>query len=433
MKKIKLIYDVSAILSGQINNSSRTGVYFCSLNILERLKKYNDIEIYPFTRDKSLLSASKKINILNGLKFIKIQENYLQENYLYKENIHFHLNSINNSDNIMSKIISLLKIIKNVLYIIFNIEKKINMRLKEVDAFFSPYDLPLKVLKNYNIKKFILLYDVTPILFSNYFSEGNSSLWINNMLKYLCKETYCFCISESTKRDFIKYFGEKLDENKMTVTYISSANEFETKYDHHALRYIANKYKINIDQFKYIFSFCSLEHRKNLIFTINCFIKFIQRNNINDLYFLLGGVQWDNFTEHFNETLVKLPENYRAKIKRLGYVEDIDVNMLYSNSLFFIYLSQYEGFGIPPLEAMQAGTPVICSNNSSLPEVVGDAAITIDYNDEEACINAMETFYFNEEIRQKYIKKGFERAKLFSWNKTVDLITNKIKEVTQAQ
>jgi glycosyltransferase involved in cell wall biosynthesis len=270
-------------------------------------------------------------------------------------------------------------------------------------------------------------------MFPNYFSEKLVSEWRNNISKSLGEKIYYFCISECTKRDFIKYFGKNIDEKKITVTYISTANKFKPKYDQDAIKYIKNKFKINIAQTKYIFSFCSLEPRKNLIFTIKCFIKFIQKNNINDLYFLLGGIQWDNFTNYFNETIDELSENNRSKIIRLGYVDDSDVNILYSNSLFFTYLSQYEGFGMPILEAMQAGIPVIAANNSSLPEVTGDAAITINYDDEEACIKAMENFYFNEDLRQEYIKKGFERAKLFSWDKTVDIMVNKIKEVTYSQ
>jgi glycosyltransferase involved in cell wall biosynthesis len=77
---------------------------------------------------------------------------------------------------------------------------------------------------------------------------------------------------------------------------------------------------------------------------------------------------------------------------------------------------------------MQAGTPVICSNNSSLPEVVGDAAITITYNDENACVKAFEGLYFNEDLRKFYIDKGIERAKLFSWEKTFDLMSKIILE-----
>jgi glycosyltransferase involved in cell wall biosynthesis len=424
MKKIKVIYDVDIILKGQIENYYRTGIYFCSLNILKELRNRTDIEIILYTQHKNLISISKKINILKGLKFIRIQDAYL-----YKKNINLYLNSIENSNNLFLKFIILLKIIKNIIQIICINKRHMDKDLQYIDIFFSPYQHIPEIINNYNIKKFIFLHDVTPILFPNYFPYKTASSWKIKILKSVDKKTYCFCNSECTKTDFIKYFGENIDENKMTVTYISSANEFEPRHDPHAIEYIANKYKLSIKQYKYIFSFCSLEHRKNLIFTVKCFIKFIQKNNINDLYFLLGGAQWDNFIKHFDETLGELPKNYRSKVIRLGYVDDSDVNMLYSNSLFFTYLSQYEGFGMPPLEAMQAGTPVITSNNSSLPEVVGDAAITIDYDDEEACINAMEAFYFNEDIRKTYIEKGFERAKLFSWDKTVDLMTDKIKDV----
>jgi glycosyltransferase involved in cell wall biosynthesis len=427
MKNIKLIYDASIILLAQTHNYYRTGIYFCAYNILKKLRKYKEIEILLYSQHEDLIPVSNKIDVLEGLKFIRFQETSK-----YEKNIYFHLNTINSSNNIIKKIIILLKIIKNVLYIILKNEKQISIKLKDIDAFLSPSNHLPELINNYNIKKFLLLYDVTPLLFPDYFPDGMCSAWENEMSKSLDKETYCFCISECTKKDFIKYFEKNLDENKMNVIYISSANEFKPKYDQYAIDYITNKYKLGIKKYKYIFSFCSLEHRKNLIFTVKCFIKFIQKNNINDLYFLLGGVQWENFIKQFDEILDKLSDNYKSKIVRLGYVDDFDVNILYSNSLFFTYLSQYEGFGMPLLEAMQAGTPVITANNSSLPEVVGEDAIIIDCNDESACINAMEKLYFNEDLRQEYVKKGLERAKLFSWNKTVDIIANKIKEVTTA-
>jgi glycosyltransferase involved in cell wall biosynthesis len=129
------------------------------------------------------------------------------------------------------------------------------------------------------------------------------------------------------------------------------------------------------------------------------------------------------------EEINKISGEYKNKIVRLNYIDDADVNLLYSNSLFFTYLSRYEGFGIPPLEAMQAGTPVITSNNSSLPEVVGDASIMIDCENEKQCIEAFETFYYNESIRKNYIKKGIEQAKLFNWEKTVGKMTEAITSI----
>ena len=209
----------------------------------------------------------------------------------------------------------------------------------------------------------------------------------------------------------------------MMVIYHASSQEFNPNYDRTKLTETLIKYHVrHKDDNKYIFSFCTLEPRKNLIFTVRCFIEFIKKHHINDLYFYIGGAQWENFIGLLKEQINDFDE-YRDKIVRLGYVDDEDVNTLYSNSLFFTYLSQYEGFGVPPLEAMQAGTPVITSNNSSLPEVVGDAAITIDYDSEEQCIKAFEDLYFNEDLRKSYIEKGLERGKLFSWEKTVNKMT----------
>jgi glycosyltransferase involved in cell wall biosynthesis len=422
MKKTKLFYDVTIILLAQNQCYNRTGIYFCAYNILKKLRSHAGIKIFLYTQYQNLIPIAKKIGILKGLKFINIQDDSI-----YKKNVNSYLNSITNSNNFLLKFINLLKIIKNYLFILKI--KYENKKLRNIDAFLAPSNHFPEMINIINVKKFIMLYDVTPILFPDFFPEGMSSSWENCMRNYLDKETYCFCISECTKKDFIKFFGENLDENKMMVTYISSANNFEPKYDQNAIKYISNKYKLNIDRYKYIFSFCALEHRKNLIFTIKCFIKFIQKNNINDLFFFLGGNQWDNFIAHLNETLGELPEDYKSKIIRLGYIDDSDVNILYSNSLFFTFLSMYEGFGMPLLEAMQAGVPIITSNSSSLPEVTGDAAITIDYDDEEACINAMETLYFNEDLRQTYIKKGLKRARLFSWEKTVKIMSNKIIDI----
>jgi glycosyltransferase involved in cell wall biosynthesis len=142
----------------------------------------------------------------------------------------------------------------------------------------------------------------------------------------------------------------------------------------------------------------------------------------------LGGGHFESFIAQFEQEFAEF-SGYQDKIIRLGYIDDEDVNILYSNSLFFPFLSQYEGFGMPPLEAMQAGTPVIASNNSSLPEVVGDAAISIDCDSEEQCIKAFEALYFNDALRNEYIAKGRERAKLFSWEKTVNAMTEVITSV----
>jgi glycosyltransferase involved in cell wall biosynthesis len=103
-----------------------------------------------------------------------------------------------------------------------------------------------------------------------------------------------------------------------------------------------------------------------------------------------------------------------------GYIPDEDLSAIYSGATAFIYPSLYEGFGLPPLEAMQCGTPVITSNTSSLPEVVGDAGIMINPTDEDALCQAILTIIQDSQLRKTLSEKGRERAQQFSWAKCAE-------------
>ena len=142
---------------------------------------------------------------------------------------------------------------------------------------------------------------------------------------------------------------------------------------------------------------------------------------------MLGGGAWDGFIEKFEKEVPDFSK-HKDKIIRAGYVDDEDLEVLYSNAEWFVYTSQYEGFGMPPLEAMACGTAVITSNNSSLPEVVGDAGIMIDWDSDEQHVAAYEKYYFDKKFRDKMAKKGLERSKQFSWEKAADIIVEQFKK-----
>ena len=133
------------------------------------------------------------------------------------------------------------------------------------------------------------------------------------------------------------------------------------------------------------------------------------------------------YIDLLNKNINDLGEKQK-KILRIGYVEDEDMSALYSGAEMFIYPSLYEGFGIPVLEAMKCGLPVICSNLTSLPEVIGDCGIQINPYSDEELIQAMEKMYYDRDFREKCIVKGLERAKLFTWKKCLDVIENEIKK-----
>jgi glycosyltransferase involved in cell wall biosynthesis len=421
MKIINLLYDATIIANSYFNQINRTGIYFVAYNILNQLVNNHIFNVILYIQDDvSAAKYFKKDILLSRFQVCVNNGDSL------KYNIKNHIKKIKKNKNILKFAFYTYKIAKYCIYLLINYYNVYHNKiiLESADIYFSPmYTAPSEILKYPEIKHFFFLHDMIPLIFPQYFHDVSSDdFWFNKLTRSFNKNTYYFCNSYSTKYDLLKYFNSKIDKEKITIVYPASSRNIYPCKEKSKLNKILNKYKINYEfNNNYIISFCTLEPRKNLLFTICCFIKFIKKHQIDNLFFFLCGGQWDKYYCQFGEQIENFSE-YHEKIIYLGYVEDVDINILYSNSVFFIYISQYEGFGLPPLEAMQAGTPVITSDNSSLPEVVGDAAIKIDCYSEEQCIKAFEDLYFNEMLRKQYIEKGFEQVKLFSWEKTGDKI-----------
>ena len=276
---------------------------------------------------------------------------------------------------------------------------------------------------------FNIVHDIIPMLDNNWVGDDFKDYY-REFYRKLDGRNYLSCISESCKRGFLRFFN-KLDESKMFIAYNSTAQNFiNKKVSVSEIQSVLKNYGIEFNNNKYIFYLgAANDERKNLIFNVECFIDFINKYNIKDLYFYIGGSGKDFLLDSLKNNLGVLFDKYSKYIVPLGFIKDEDVNILYSNSLFFSFLSLYEGFGMPPLEAMQAGTPVVCANNSSLPEVVGDAGILVDAEDEDEIIEAFRVMYFDENKRNEYIQKGIERAKLFNWDNSYKIISDKIIEV----
>lgn len=296
--------------------------------------------------------------------------------------------------------------------------------IKDVDVFFSPcFALPKVVAKSKGIKKYTILYDTLPYVTPKQYYPEHGWKFLFDLYKTLNKNDYYFCISENTKNDFLKYI-KTVDKKKMTTTLLAAADYFYRCKDSKKLYQVFNKYHVpNIK--KYIFSLCTLDPRKNLVTPIHAFLKFLKKHNISDLYFLMGGGHVSEYLAQIECILSNYP-NQRNNIIQLGYVDDEDLAVLLSNAYWDVYTPFYEGFGLPPLEAMACGCPVIASNNSSLPEVVGDAGILIDCTSLEEHIEAFEKLYYNEKLRLQLSIKGYERSKTFSWEKTADIMVQEI-------
>ena len=176
--------------------------------------------------------------------------------------------------------------------------------------------------------------------------------------------------------------------------------------------------QFNIPEGDYFLSLATIEPRKNLLYTLGCFKQILREPGMGHIHFIIAGKRgWK--TDHLYKEIFSDPI-LKNRIVFTGFIPDKYLSAIYSGALAFIYPSLYEGFGLPPLEAMQCGTPVITSNTSSLPEVVGDAGIMINPKDGDALCQAMIDIVKNNKLRNHLSKKGIERTKLFSWKKCAD-------------
>ncbi len=415
LKKLKLIYDASIVVNTTNANWARSGVYFSALNLLKEFAKRDDIELVLYCKTDDKNKAKKFLKDLLKKDFACIFE------FVPSKLIIALKRAIEKLPPLISKPFykanDLRKKLKNK-----NPQKKPNTQNpNEYNACYlsAAYDLPARFKHDESIIKYAIAYDVMPLIFPQYYKDSVDG-WLQTFKIF---NNY-FSISRHTKKDYLKHL-EHLKEQNITTALLACDESFKPA-NNEQINLAKQKYKIPENK-KYIFSLCTLEPRKNLIRTLKTFIEFIKKNNIDDLVFVLGGGHWEIFIKELEKSIDDLGA-YKDKILKIGYVDDKDLAPLYSGALFFVYTSQYEGFGLPPLEAMSCGSAVITSDNSSLPEVVGNAGIMIAYDSDEAHIKAYEKYYFDENFRKENAKKGLERSGLFSWQKCADIMVNKMKQ-----
>jgi len=210
--------------------------------------------------------------------------------------------------------------------------------------------------------------------------------------------THIIADSQATQSDLIRFYN--LRAEKITVIY-PGRDEALKPVDPAPVR---AKYNLPED---YLLHVGTLQPRKNLIRLIEAFI--FQPSAFSLV--LAGRPGW------LSAPILARAHEYAPTVRLLDYVPDEDLAGLYSGARAFVFPSLYEGFGFPVLEAMACGTPVICSNTSSLPELVGDAALLVDPTDTMALAAAIIRVLSEPDLRAALVKKGFEQVKKFSWDK----------------
>jgi len=233
------------------------------------------------------------------------------------------------------------------------------------------------------------------------------------------------CISEFTKQEFCEFTG--MAAERVFVTPLAAAPHFKPVDDDRAIEAVRKKY--GIPDGDYFLSLGALQHRKNFAGLIEAFQRLLTEKPDADLHLVIAGEKHWLYEQIFASA--KNLEQFQDRIVFTGFVEDRDLSAIYSAAKAFVFVSLYEGFGLPVLEAMQCGTPVIASNTTSLPEVVGDAGILVDPLDPDALGAAMLSLLENEDEASQLTRKGLRRASEFSWSLCAEETMKAYRAATQ--
>lgn len=295
------------------------------------------------------------------------------------------------------------------------------LKKPKLDVFFSPtHYLPIFV----PYPSIVSVLDLSYIHFPYLFKKSDLlqlRLWTAYSIK---KAKKVLTISQASKDDIIRTY--KILGDRIVVTYPGIKQVASTKYKVLSMDELKKKYGIEGD---YVLFVGTLQPRKNIVGLIEAF-SHVKRDSSpkaqNDILLVIVGKKgW------MYEEILQAPKKYEVenKVRFLEFVPDEDLSLLYKNALCLVLPSLYEGFGLPILEAMQNGCPVITSNVSSLPEAGGDAALYIDPTNVDDIVSKISMLLKDEKLREELVKKGYQQVKKFSWEKTARETLKVLEEI----
>lgn len=280
-----------------------------------------------------------------------------------------------------------------------------DIQKEKADIFFSTSSYIIPSILPSTIKTILTVHDLVAFLFPS--NHNKKATIIEKLLfrRALRRAAYVCAISENTRNDILQRFH--YEPTQIDVVYCGASDEFKPVPKENLQDFII---KTNLPE-NFFLAVGTLEPRKNYLNLIKAFKEVSDR--YPDYHLVIVGKEgWD-----FEKIHAAIKENYlNKKIHLLGYLSNKSLVNLYSLAKAFVFPSFYEGFGIPPLEAMQSGCPVISSHTSSLPEVVGDAALLVNPESPNQIAEAMLKIIKDPELATHLREKGFKQAEKFSWD-----------------
>ena len=264
------------------------------------------------------------------------------------------------------------------------------------------------------------IYDVLPLTNPEFFTKG-LVFEVQRIVSSLDSNTSIFAISEFTKTELLKIRPD-LNPNNINVMHLAAHSKFKPKdlTPEASLDPYKNTGRFN-DGEKYFLAVGTIEPRKNLIGAIKSFNLVMDGGRYNNLYLaIVGGKGWANSAVYKEVSQSK----FRKNIKFLGDVSDEELVGLYQGAEALVFLSHAEGFGLPIVEAMACGIPIVSSNTSSIPEVLGPAGIMVKAKDYDEASKAMKGILDNKDFKQRLAEASLRQSHNFSWELTTQKLVD---------
>jgi glycosyltransferase involved in cell wall biosynthesis len=282
------------------------------------------------------------------------------------------------------------------------------VRRLHIDLLHSTDFIPPLRLRGF--KSVITVHDLAFLRWPHFLTE-DSARYYGQVEAAVERADHIIAVSESTKNDLVKLLGAP--RNKITVVYEAADPLYRPMTRSEALASMRSTFPLPEE---FILFVSTIEPRKNIATLLRAYRRLLDSYKVSAGLVLAGATGW--LADQIFETVEQL--DLQRHVTFLGRVQNGDLVYLYNLARCLAHPAYYEGFGLTPLEAMACGTPVVVSNVSSLPEVVGDAALLIDPNNDEELAVALHRVLTDETLRASLREKGLARARTFSWERTAE-------------
>lgn len=401
-----IAYDISVLGYGSFQPHFRTGVYRLNEEVFRGLLKTPDIHVTATaTLSPTVWARSRQ---------------YLQRHHLptVLEPSSLGLRALGRIDSVLLPLLQKDQSIPLPQRILrrglSEVGHRIESRLSSIpkrstwDLFHSGfYPIP----KEIHVPRILTVCDLINIQFPIW--EPGGDAYMRQILESLRKDDGAICISESTRKDLLE-FRPDLNPKHVWAIPLAASADFSPVLDPQLRENVLSHHGLSRKPF--VLSVCTLDGRKNIPTLIEAFSQVAPK--FREVTLALVGASGKAMRE-LSELVRK--RRIEGQVRFLGYVDDSDLPALYSAASAFVYPSHYEGFGLPVLEAMACGAPVIVSDTSSFPEVVGNAGLYADPREPESFASAIENILSDSEMSRRLAGQSLARAGLFSWEKTVAL------------